>query len=78
VIQQAKQFDWDKKIIGPDESTDASGYVVVNHGSLLSVKHKGLADAITSGWKAGDLFKFRWRGGVGTGRKWKPGDGERV
>jgi hypothetical protein len=33
-LQKAKSFDWDKKIVGPDESTDASGYVVVNHGSF--------------------------------------------
>lgn len=33
-LQKAKSFDWDKKIVGPDESPDASGYVVVNHGSF--------------------------------------------
>jgi hypothetical protein len=33
-LQKAKSFDWNKKIVGPDESPDASGYVVVNHGSF--------------------------------------------
>lgn len=33
-LQKAKGFDWNKKIVGPDESADASGYVVVNHGSF--------------------------------------------
>jgi hypothetical protein len=45
MLEKAKELDWDRKIVGPDDSPDASGYEVVNHGSF-----DGLYEAVIEPW----------------------------